>query len=642
MSDPFRTIIFMNKVQLLYGVGAIPLTTPARHVLPIQSLTPACAVSEQRWASIQAYAAVYRPKSASVEQWSAWKPFVSACLFASLPRRRVSVASRQGALWRLIGILDATPETTVGEIFHDSSLSALLFQDMQSRTTRSTTAHVKRDITAMQRGMTKGPYQPAQGTKPSNDLEQVQLLRSLAFNAPAKYRRIAVQVLGWVESTNPTQAPPRKQVAQLRHWTRRKGFTPITLTGLSGFRHAKLATAEIPVVKLLSTSAVRNASLLTKLDVTYRPLYVLYPNDGPWIIPFPDNATGVTEGKGKHVNTTDITPQRVKSKQPKPLSLQQRLKGLSIAPKPLPDDLEMIMQNPSLEVISATQWLENQETIREIMRRAQIRGGASFRKKLRTVARFVVWASENDYDMGLKHLLTEETINNWVRHGLTKCTDETKSTYRSHLRRIAAHANPTATAPPKPARLRYSEIKPPYDINEIKIMRRVARNQPNPRLRGQIITCLALGLGAGLDSIDLKDLRINEITDYGERGIQITVPKPRPRTVWVLRGYEELLREGLELLPAKGPLVCPSRAQRKGSVGELFNTIKQAGNKSVHFEQSRLRATWLCALMHMPVPLAVLMRAAGLETARSINDLLPHTQDISIETAATILRGATQ
>jgi hypothetical protein len=47
----------------------------------------------------------------------------------------------------------------------------------------------------------------------------------------------------------------------------------------------------------------------------------------------------------------------------------------------------------------------------------------------------------------------------------------------------------------------------------------------------------------------------------------------------------------------------------------------------VDIEASRLRNTWLVAAMCAPVPLADLLRAAGLRTARTIGDLLPYCPD---------------
>jgi len=41
-------------------------------------------------------------------------------------------------------------------------------------------------------------------------------------------------------------------------------------------------------------------------------------------------------------------------------------------------------------------------------------------------------------------------------------------------------------------------------------------------------------------------------------------------------------------------------------------------------EVARLRATWLADLMTDPVPLAVILKASGLKTARTLAEVMPH------------------
>ena len=55
-------------------------------------------------------------------------------------------------------------------------------------------------------------------------------------------------------------------------------------------------------------------------------------------------------------------------------------------------------------------------------------------------------------------------------------------------------------------------------------------------------------------------------------------------------------------------------------------------------EQSRLRATWLARLMTAAVPLQVVLTAAGLRSARTLADLLPHLPTDA--DAHSVLRGA--
>jgi len=600
----------------------------------------------QRWTEIQSQVATYKPQGVDPVVWLEWKPFITACFFTSMPRRTVSVGNRQRALWQLLEVLGATSGITVGEIFADGSIRALLIRYMAKCDSRSGLAHVKRDIVAMQRGMTGVPYSPSGKSAGSAAARQFAVVQEVAAVAPPRVRVMAGNVLNWLESQNLSAITPTGDVSRVRHWARRNSHGSISLSVLRAYRLVRVANLEVPAVQTLAAPAMRKARFTANDFLMSSPSHVLFPSDGRWIISFPHVAN--SSGERKMMKPVSMGEQRTTPKnQPRILSLKERQKGLSIAPKPLPPELEAILSAPNLQVVTQNQWSKNHAVVVEIMRRAQVRGVESFRKKLRVVAMFVTWADGNGYDLSLRCLLTEETINNWVKHGLDAVNSVTRSTYRSHLRNIAAHANPSSTAPPKPTRIRHMEIKPPYGDTEIRVMRRVARNQPDTQLRGRVLCCFALGLGAGLDSVDIKDLKISDIHDHGVNGIEIRVRGARPRTVWLLHGFEDLLREGLNPLPATGVLARPVRGSSpitgsSGVVSGLYATVKQAGRHQVHFEQGRLRATWLCALMCMPVPLAVLMDAAGLETPRSLSDLLPHAKNMGSFNAQTILRGETQ
>ena len=92
------------------------------------------------------------------------------------------------------------------------------------------------------------------------------------------------------------------------------------------------------------------------------------------------------------------------------------------------------------------------------------------------------------------------------------------------------------------------------------------------------------------------------------------------------------VREGLELHDQCG------RGQRAALLGQdttrdhvtspvTERAVHADVTRSVDIEASRLRNTWLVAAMCANVPLADLLRAAGLRSARTIGDLLPYCPD---------------
>ena len=639
VSYPVRKLISMNKVELFQNAGIHP-DVPVRRVLALWPVSGPHGLSDDRWAAVQRAASIYEPKNVNKALWRRWRPFIIACLAASEPTRLQCVRGRMLALWNQIGVVEPNRRTTVGELLGDPAVRAMLVRDAQTRSSRAGLAHVKRNMQAMQRGILGDPRARV---RPSSDGPargaSVATIESLIATGPGRVRAQALQVRRWLQSTDPSAPAPTRDVACLRHWARRNRSAVVSLAELRGIRFTEMAMRDVPAVTLLSQPGFQHEHFDLQAAWMSDPVPTFPLISKPWTIPSLAAIDAADEGSKMSMSRSTRRPRPAPRPRVKSPSLLERQRGLLTPPKPLPADLELILADPAIKVISPEQWDQHRELIVEIMRRAHIRGVESFKKKLRVVAMFVTWAMESDYEPDLKELLTDFTINNWIRLGLPDVNDQTKATYRAHLRVIAANANPSHTAPPKPERVRHLEIRSPYTADEVATMIRTAHNQRHESLIGQLLACLALGVGAGLDAVDLKDLAIGHIHDHGPDGIEVSVPGQRPRTVWLLQPYEDLLRSGLALLSPHGPVVCPVTRRRRGPVSELYSQVRQVGNASVHFEQGRMRATWLCILMNMPVPLAVLLKAAGLESARSIADLLPHAQAMSKHDVHTILRG---
>ncbi len=103
------------------------------------------------------------------------------------------------------------------------------------------------------------------------------------------------------------------------------------------------------------------------------------------------------------------------------------------------------------------------------------------------------------------------------------------------------------------------------------------------------------------------------------------MPGTRPRVVVVRRSYEELVRAGMLGLKPDN-LLIGEKVSRKSITGSVLATAEILGN-APFIEQARMRSTWLTHLMISAIPLAVIMSAAGLESARSLTDLLPYAAE---------------
>jgi site-specific recombinase XerC len=222
-----------------------------------------------------------------------------------------------------------------------------------------------------------------------------------------------------------------------------------------------------------------------------------------------------------------------------------------------------------------------------------------------------------------EQLLTTEFIDEYVRLGMAGEEDRLRARRRSLLLAMARAANPGPTAPAKLPAIQHAAVRPPYAPQELAIIVRVCAGQPTDRLVRDLSAVVGLGAGAGLDSMDLRDLRIGNIVDEGEAGLLVHVPDPRPRTVPVRARAEHLVRRAAK---DRDPdeLVIGAKRDRRNIA---FHILERAVLFEVpHIEPARLRATWLADLMTDQVPIGVLMQAAGLKSARTLADLLPHLQ----------------
>jgi hypothetical protein len=293
---------------------------------------------------------------------------------------------------------------------------------------------------------------------------------------------------------------------------------------------------------------------------------------------------------------------------------------LTEQPEPLPEPLEHKLQTyqPRPKHIRAV-WPTVRPIVITIMRRSHVRGKESFRDHIVALTKFAVWAHNQDIELTIPSLMRHSLIEDWVRSGDAGNVGNTISTRRWRLRALASHVNPGPDAPPDPRAIRHVSIKPPYDPTEVAAIIRIATTQPSPRVSRQLCAAVGLGLGAGLDAQDFNDLRTQHIEDRGDDGIIVKVPGPHGRSVPVRRRYEDLVRRGLDGVQP-GHLIVGSRTNRRRATNIVYQQAVALG-AAPEMLQSRMRTTWLADLMVNPVPLAAILTAAGLKSARTLTEI---------------------
>lgn len=177
----------------------------------------------------------------------------------------------------------------------------------------------------------------------------------------------------------------------------------------------------------------------------------------------------------------------------------------------------------------------------------------------------------------------------------------------------------------------YSAIAPPYAPDECEEFAWLATSQPTVAKERTACYLLGLSLGAGLGSTDLRGVRrchIAEVLDpdHGTH-LEVTVPRGRDsRTVPIRRQYEPLVRRALKLSadgPADALVLGRKETRRNVTIVARRGIVTATAGEAITIQPHRLRTTWLFACMNAAVPLADLLRLAGLKSARSLADLLP-------------------
>ncbi|MGH3732332.1 MAG: hypothetical protein ACRDVC_03010 [Acidimicrobiales bacterium] len=238
-------------------------------------------------------------------------------------------------------------------------------------------------------------------------------------------------------------------------------------------------------------------------------------------------------------------------------------------------------------------------------------------------------------------MLSLDLVDRYVASLATVHTQGSRASIRSALRR-AVKGRLGSRAPQA---LHYTPIQPPYTPAECANLVRLARNQPTDYLRRSVSAVVALGLGAGLNGREIGSVRRSDIveirSDVESACFQVTVKGKRARVVALRSEYEDLLREALHIHHDQGrgdiPLIG-EEARGRDAANDAKQRAQSALGFRVDITPPRLRSSWLVACMAAPVPLAVLMRAAGLKSARPLADLLPYCPEPDPRVVAGILR----
>lgn len=277
------------------------------------------------------------------------------------------------------------------------------------------------------------------------------------------------------------------------------------------------------------------------------------------------------------------------------------------------------------------EWAHLKRAVEDTLAASTVRGEDSMRKHVTHLAHFFTWARQTGLPL-TPACLTRANLAAYEVEALSQLGRSTRQNRRSRLARMADQIHPEQ-APIKGPQMSHRHVAAPYTAAEMTVIRRVAQVQPTPLLKRQMCLLVGLGAGAGIDSTDIKRLQGKDVTDHGADGIEVRVTNLRrsrdnsstahQRTVWVLREFEELVRIGIHGVKPN-QLLLGRDAERANVAGSVFERAALHGDVP-DLTQGRLRSTWMTTHLSRPTPLQVLLKAAGLTTARTLVELLPYS-----------------
>lgn len=300
---------------------------------------------------------------------------------------------------------------------------------------------------------------------------------------------------------------------------------------------------------------------------------------------------------------------------------RERLEG-----QRLPETLEHLLANYQPQRITPKIYAVVRPTLIDIMRRSTTRGEEKFRKQRNNTAKFLAWNVERGQDLDIAALMTPGRIHEFIASAACETlSDVSRAALRSDLKELARQVNPSADGHESTASISRPRIKPPYTAQEAASIVRVARSQSTESRTRQLCACVGLGLGAGLDSTDLRRLSAGDIEAREDGLLVVHVQGRRARVVPIRDSYVELVQIGVRGLRPSAAVIGASHDRRNVAGRVVAQAVVPSTVPPI--EQSRLRATWLAHLLQQPIPILDVLEVAGLRSVQTLVDIARYLRD---------------
>jgi integrase len=224
----------------------------------------------------------------------------------------------------------------------------------------------------------------------------------------------------------------------------------------------------------------------------------------------------------------------------------------------------------------------------------------------------------------------QSMVEQFIHLGMPGAARGSQATLRSTLWRMTEVLNPAGA--PRPHRpIPRSEPTTPYTDAGIAELYSWANTQGTPQRSRDALVLLALGLGTGLPTRELLDVRTGDIsidtTPDGTATASVVVWRTSPRVVPVLPDWVRTLQSVHTSLGDDSWLFCPGRTG--ATAGQVSNFLTRT-RTALDVRPARMRATWLVRHLADGTPAAELLRISGLQHYAALDRFLrflPNAKD---------------
>ena len=282
----------------------------------------------------------------------------------------------------------------------------------------------------------------------------------------------------------------------------------------------------------------------------------------------------------------------------------------------LPSEVSKAIDEYTPQRVSETVWAGHGHLVADRVRAASPQGAENARRLLSAGAGLLAFVERNQIPLDPDVVFSDEVIERYVATALGG-SQASNATVRGRLRRLR-----DATSPKLSPQLGHTRVRPPYTTEELAGLWRVISNQPRERRTRRLQGLYCLCLGAGCDSRDLRTVSGEHV--YSDNGVvYVAIGGLNSRTVPVFSGLGSKL---LSLAEGAGEkLIIDGNPHAQNPINTLVGSAT-GGEDLPKLNVSRLRHSWMVAMMRARIPLAVLTQYAGFSSLRTLEDLIPYAE----------------